>query len=149
MGANFKGTNITCLKSRGLGQPNAGPGRGDLRVIKSRLGTKLTCHKCGAKFYDMKKKHPVCPGCDTEYTKVKTKQRRSSPTETQVPVLKTADKSNSEEEFLEGELNDDLLGGDDDKDEDNTIMEDTSDISEDNEDIGEVVGAVNDGEDKE
>ena len=97
----------------------------------------------------MKKKHPVCPGCNSEYTKVKKKQRRSSPAETQVPVLKTSDKSNSEEEFLEGELDDDLLGGDDDKDEDNTIMEDTSDISEDNEDIGEVIGAVNDGEDKE
>lgn len=27
------------------------------------LGTKWTCFKCSAKFYDMKKPAPVCPKC--------------------------------------------------------------------------------------
>ena len=118
-------------------------------MIKSRWGTKLACHKCGAIFYDLKKKRPVCPKCDTEYTVVKIRSRRSTPAETQMPAPKTVDQSNSEEDLLEKEIDDNLLGTEGDKDEDNTIMEDTSDITEDKEDIGEVIGTVNNSQDKE
>ena len=133
----------------GLGELKAEPGRGGLRVIKSRWGTKLACHKCGAIFYDLKKKRPVCPKCDTEYTVVKIRSRRSTPAETQMPAPKTVDQSNSEEDLLEKEIDDNLLGTEGEKDEDNTIMEDTSDITEDKEDIGEVIGTVNNSQDKE
>lgn len=30
------------------------------------LGTKHTCWKCGAKFYDMKKPVPICPKCGSD-----------------------------------------------------------------------------------
>jgi uncharacterized protein (TIGR02300 family) len=30
------------------------------------LGTKHTCWKCGAKFYDMKKPAPICPKCGSD-----------------------------------------------------------------------------------
>ena len=28
-----------------------------------KLGSKLECHSCGAKFYDFDKPDPVCPKC--------------------------------------------------------------------------------------
>jgi len=30
------------------------------------LGTKYTCFKCSAKFYDMKKPEPICPKCGAD-----------------------------------------------------------------------------------
>ncbi|HSD21776.1 MAG TPA: TIGR02300 family protein [Anaeromyxobacter sp.] len=30
------------------------------------LGTKHTCFKCGAKFYDLKKPEPLCPKCGAD-----------------------------------------------------------------------------------
>lgn len=30
------------------------------------MGTKYTCFKCGAKFYDLKKPEPVCPKCGAD-----------------------------------------------------------------------------------
>ena len=30
------------------------------------MGSKFTCFKCGAKFYDMKKPEPVCPKCGAD-----------------------------------------------------------------------------------
>lgn len=30
------------------------------------LGTKHTCWKCGAKFYDMRKPAPICPKCGSD-----------------------------------------------------------------------------------
>ena len=37
-----------------------------MSVAKAELGTKRFCLNCGAKFYDLKKKPPVCPKCETE-----------------------------------------------------------------------------------
>ncbi len=30
------------------------------------FGTKFTCHKCGTKYYDMRKPDPVCPKCGAD-----------------------------------------------------------------------------------
>ncbi len=30
------------------------------------LGTKYTCFRCGAKFYDLKKPEPLCPKCGSD-----------------------------------------------------------------------------------
>jgi len=78
------------------------------------LGTKFTCFKCGAKFYDLRRPEPVCPKCGAD-------QRES-------PALKPADKSERkraakvavpepevEQEALEDE--DEDLGADEDLDE--------------------------------
>jgi uncharacterized protein (TIGR02300 family) len=43
------------------------------------MGTKFTCFKCAAKFYDMKKPEPICPKCGAD-------QRES-------PALRPSDKS--------------------------------------------------------
>jgi len=36
-------------------------------VTKPEWGKKRTCHACSTRFYDMKKKPPICPNCDTVF----------------------------------------------------------------------------------
>lgn len=36
-------------------------------MAKAEWGTKRICPNCGARYYDMKKKAPVCPSCNVTY----------------------------------------------------------------------------------
>lgn len=36
-------------------------------MAKPEWGMKRICPSCGARYYDMKKKTPVCPSCNTAY----------------------------------------------------------------------------------
>ncbi len=125
------------------------------RVTKDKFGTKLTCQSCGAKFYDMKKKDPACPKCETVYQPEKPKARRSTtaaPAEAQPKTAPAPDKESedSDSDDIDLDIDDDLLDTDDDGEDDDSLMEDTSDIGGDEEDIGEVVGSVDsDGDDKD
>ena len=116
---------------------------------KEQWGRKLTCSNCGVKFYDLKKKTITCPKCDAPYKVEKVKSRRSITAEIPKPVPEPAKDSESEEDLLEVKLDDDILDAEDDKVQDVTIMEDTSDIGGDDEDIGEVIGVVEDNGEKE
>lgn len=44
------------------------------------FGTKFVCHKCGTKYYDMRKPDPVCPKCgaDQKDAVAPTKAERKS-----------------------------------------------------------------------
>lgn len=55
------------------------------------LGTKHTCWKCGAKFYDMKKPAPICPKCGSDarqkpVTKTSAAEKRAKPAPREEPV---------------------------------------------------------------
>ncbi len=103
------------------------------------------CSNCGAKFYDLKKKQPVCPKCGEDYIFQKPKKRRvpasAEPKPTHAPAPESTDTTAGEEELITQELEDQILE-DDNEGEDDTVIEDTSDIGGDEEDIGEVIGAV-------
>ena len=58
----------------------------ELQVNKEQWGRKLTCHNCGVKFYDLKKKTITCPKCDAPYKEEKVKSRRSISAEITKPV---------------------------------------------------------------
>ena len=118
-------------------------------MAKAGWGCKLTCHKCGVKYYDMKKKNVRCPGCDAEYKAVKIKPRRGMRTDKPKPTPKKTIKSDPEGEVIDVDLDDENLDAGNDENQDNTIMEDTSDISGDDEDIEEVVGVVDNSTTKE
>jgi len=118
-------------------------------VNKEQWGRKLTCSNCGVKFYDLKKKIINCPKCDAPYKVEKVKSRRSITAEIPKPVPEPVKDAESEEDLLEVKLDDDILDAEDDKVQDVTIMEDTSDIGGDDEDIGEVIGVVEDNGEKE
>ena len=117
-------------------------------VTKAKLGNKLTCSNCGAKFYDLKKKQPICPKCGEDYVVVKPKTRRApAPTEpAPAPAPSATEKTEGEDGLITPDLEDGILEDDDDV-EDDSVMEDTSDIGGDEEDIGEVLGAVEGGDD--
>ena len=118
------------------------------------LGIKLTCQSCEAKFYDLNKKKPVCPKCGAEYVVAKTRTRKTTmkPENTtevvdkeKIPSEKEAVSADNEtvdgEEFL---LSDDSLTEipeveDEDEEENNSLIEDTSDMGDDNDDIAGVV----------
>lgn len=70
------------------------------------LGTKHTCFKCGAKFYDLKKAEPICPKCGADQRQSPAgkpppaAERRSRPPAKPPPVEPEADE-------LEAEVEDD------------------------------------------
>ena len=119
--------------------------RKEVPMTKAKLGKKLTCSNCGAKFYDLKKKQPVCPKCGEDYVVQKPKTRRTpTPAEAKsapAPAPDATKASEGEEDLMTPGLEDNLIE-DDNEGEDNSVIEDTSDIGGDEEDIGEVIGAV-------
>jgi uncharacterized protein (TIGR02300 family) len=102
-------------------------------VSKPEWGTKRTCQSCSAHFYDLRKDPIVCPKCGTTYDpEAVLKSRRGRVVEKVVPV-----KPAPEEELpdVEAEIDEAALGDDDD----DAVMEDTSDLGEDDEDVSEIV----------
>jgi uncharacterized protein (TIGR02300 family) len=102
------------------------------------LGTKLVCLNCGARFYDLKKKPPVCPKCNVEYVAVKARMRKATvkvePKETPIENKQENDDVNAEENILEG-----VEVEVEDEDAEDNVIEDTSDIGDDDEDMADFV----------
>ena len=121
------------------------------------LGTKLTCRSCETKFYDLNKKKPVCPKCDKDYVAVKTRTRRVAAKSEKTNEVMDSEKIKKQnitetvavaDATTEGEnsiLSDDSVENIDmpdveEAEEDNsTLIEDTSDIGDDDDDIAGVI----------
>ncbi len=121
-------------------------------MAKAKWGKKRTCPSCGAPFYDLKRKHPVCPKCDTplaepsaakpkraqpEETAAVTEEPATPPAETvaDAVVEKTGkDVVDEGDEAVIGEVDE----VDDDNDDDDELIEDASDLGEDDDDMSEV-----------
>ena len=128
------------------------------------LGTKLTCRSCEAKFYDLNKKKPACPKCDKDYVAIKTRTRRAAAKSEKINEVMDSEKTEKQnitetvavavaadadaDATTEGEnsiLSDDSVENIDMPDveeveEDNsTLIEDTSDIGDDDDDIAGVI----------
>jgi uncharacterized protein (TIGR02300 family) len=101
-------------------------------MAKPELGTKRVCVSCGTKFYDLGRQPAVCPKCETEQPAEQPRVRRPAgnvaddkrrPKPAPVPGLEDTD--------VEVEAADD-----DDADED--VLEDTSDLEDGGDSIGDV-----------
>lgn len=104
-------------------------------MSKPEWGTKRTCQSCAAHFYDLRKDPIVCPKCGVTYDpEAVLKSRRGRVVEKPV-----AAKPAPEEELPDVEVEDADLG-----EEDDSIMEDTSELGEDDEDVSEVIEGVED-----
>jgi hypothetical protein len=101
-------------------------------VVAKDLGKKLSCQSCDAKFYDLMRTRPVCPKCDTAYVPAKPRGRRAAAS--LVPPVK-----NEPPKLIDDTEENDDLETDEDEDEDSSLMEDTSDIGNDEDDVAEVV----------
>ncbi len=93
-------------------------------MIKAEWGTKRQCLECGAKFYDFNKTDLVCPACEAPFdieASIRLKRNRQQ-------LDQETDEKPLEDEatLLDDEVEADL-GSDDDE----GVLEDTSDIDTD------------------
>ncbi len=109
-------------------------------MTKPEWGTKRVCTSCAAHFYDMRKATIVCPKCKTVYDPDAVMKSRRRVAEKMTPV-KSAVEPEADEVVVdvEGE-EDDLVD-----DEEDAVLEDASELGEDDEDISE---AIEKGEDE-
>jgi uncharacterized protein (TIGR02300 family) len=99
-------------------------------VTKPEWGTKRTCQSCGAHFYDLRKDPIVCPKCGATYDpEAILKSRRRAP-EKIVPV-----KAAKEPELPDPDTDVETEDGEETDD----VIEDTSELGEDDADIPETV----------
>jgi uncharacterized protein (TIGR02300 family) len=91
------------------------------------LGTKYTCFKCGAKFYDLKKPDPLCPKCGADQRESpalknpEKPERKRTPRavveEPETPVAEEADEEAlADEEDSEAEADEAPEADEDDRD---------------------------------
>lgn len=121
-------------------------------MVKPEWGTKRTCHSCSAKFYDMRRDPVSCPKCGTVLdleTLVKPRRTRAvaAVAPEPKPVIKPPPKRPASEEELPevgAELEVEVEKTDDEEEE---VLEDTSELGEDEDDVAEVIDGV-DGEEE-
>lgn len=110
-------------------------------MIGKEFGIKRACQNCGAKFFDLKKKVPTCPKCGTEFVAVKTRTRKTAAKQEKavavVADVPADNKADSEEEAL-NEIGVDLDVEVDEEEED-ALIEDTSDIGDDDDDMAGII----------
>lgn len=90
-------------------------------MVNPDWGIKRTCHSCGAKYYDFKKKTPVCPNCNTPFNPeaLLKSRRRAAPEEkpkvvAPVPEVEVEDTEEADAGAVVPEDTEDL-GGDDEE----------------------------------
>jgi uncharacterized protein (TIGR02300 family) len=126
-------------------------------LVKPEWGAKRICYSCGARFYDLRRDPIVCPICSSVYDPDKQPRvRKPGPAVRDEPVLVTGAGVGALDEDLVDEEADDAEeleeGGDTEGDgaleelvsEDGELMEDTSELGADDDDIGEVMEHVDD-----
>jgi predicted RNA-binding Zn-ribbon protein involved in translation (DUF1610 family) len=111
-------------------------------VVKLEWGTKRTCQSCTARFYDLRRSPILCPKCGETF-EIQTAGRRTRSRTSPI----------DDEKLITLPLGDDLLGADIDLPadldadlDDDTLIEDTSDLGEDLDDMSDVIDTVDESE---
>lgn len=117
----------------------------------SQRGEKRACPSCGVRFYDLARRPIACPGCGSEFSVddfVRPRRQRApepSPEKSgesaaaASPAAKGAGESAPVEDMAAAEAN----GKDvEDDDEDESVIEDASELGEDDDDMAEVIVRV-------
>jgi uncharacterized protein (TIGR02300 family) len=97
-------------------------------VTKPEWGTKRVCGSCSAHFYDMRKATIVCPKCKTVYDPDAVMKSRRRVAEKITPVKAVVE---DDPVLPDVEADEEALGDD----EDDSVLEDASELGEDDEDI--------------
>ena len=123
-------------------------------MAKPEWGSKRTCQSCGANFYDLQRKPIVCPKCAAEFTVQSfSRPQRSRAAAAAQPVAVAANapepaaqpKAAAEAKAAPGEIDAESLATDGDKDDDEkneNLIEDASELGEDEDDMLEVIDSV-------
>jgi uncharacterized protein (TIGR02300 family) len=123
-------------------------------LAKAALGQKRVCLHCGARFYDLNKHPIVCPSCGTTFEPeafVRTRRSRPAPVEAPKAVVARPAPVAADAE-VDVDV-DDVLPADDEEEgeaeaEEEEVLEDASELGEDEDDMAEVIENV-DGKEKE
>lgn len=118
-------------------------------MAKPEWGTKRICPSCGTRYYDLLREQVVCPKCSTPYDpEAFLKARRARPPvvaeKELAPVGEDVDIEAEEVEAVEDEGALPLAEGEEEEDEE--LIEDTSELGEDEDDMAEVIDNVEDEE---
>ncbi len=113
-------------------------------------GTKRICQNCGTKFYDLQREPIVCPKCQTEFDpEAFLKTRRSRPAvaadKEHVPAAAIEDAEVEDAEVLDDEEAATTEAG---EEEDEDMIEDASELGEDEDDMAEVIENVDEEEER-
>ena len=117
-------------------------------MVKPELGTKRLCPTCGGKFYDLQKSPAECPYCEAVFNPddlIRGKRSSRPVVEEPKPVEKKPPKKEKVADDDEDENLDDIEVSDvdtDDDDDDDDVLEDASDLGEDEEDVAVVLEKV-------
>jgi len=121
-------------------------------LAKPEWGTKRICPSCGARYYDLSRKPVICPKCTTPFDpEAFLKSRRSRPA---APVEKElepvgAGELDTELEPDEAEVaeeEEEAVPLEEAEEEDEELLEDASELGEDEDDMAEVIENVDDEE---
>lgn len=126
-------------------------------MSKPEWGTKHTCQSCGAKYYDLNRSPVICPKCGTEFDPdalLRSRRIRTTTAKPEAPVAaakpakkaaaETADEAELDEIDGEGKI-DPLV---DEEGDEEDMIEDASELGEDEDDVADVVVEDNDAEDR-
>jgi uncharacterized protein (TIGR02300 family) len=110
-------------------------------MAKAELGTKRICVSCSARFYDLGKVPAVCPKCGTEQPLDQPKPKRASgnlPDDRR--PKKPAPEADDQDADVETES---------DENEDEDVIEDASDLEDDDDAIGSDIEVETDSDENE
>ena len=106
-------------------------------MVKPEWGTKRTCQDCAARFYDLQRNPIVCPKCETVFeppAPPKPRRPRS------VPAPKSAVDKPVDEKTANGAVdNTDTGAATDETEKKGDMIEDVSELGEDEDDMAEVL----------
>ena len=116
-------------------------------MAKPEWGTKRICPRCGTRYYDLLRDQVICPKCSTPYDpEAFLKARRARPA---APIEKElapvgddvdTDVDTEDVEAVEDEEAAALVEGDEEEEEE--LIEDASELGEDEDDMAEVIDNV-------
>ena len=113
-------------------------------MVKPEWGTKRVCQSCSAGFYDLRRDPITCPKCGAVYdldTERKAKRGRSPSAGKEGEVAAIAQVANPEIDLPLVEDADELVV---DGDEGEDLLEDASELGEDEHDMAEVIEKIGD-----
>ncbi len=116
-------------------------------MAKPEWGTKRKCVECGAFFYDMRKENFTCPKCGCAYNGNEFAEVHAKAILKNAKKTKDVDKDMDEEELIETVVGDDLF--EEDADPALDVLEDASELGDDNHDMAEVFDNIGPGHDEE
>src|SRR6516165_9767662 len=109
-------------------------------VAKPEWGSKRICPSCGTRYYDLLREPVICPKCATPFdAEAFLKSRRTRPAP---PVEKELEPVGADEIDAEVETEEEAEALEEAEEEDEELLEDASELGEDEDDMAEVIENV-------